>query len=195
MSHASDPDYWRERYRTARTGWDLGTANAGLLAAATAYFRPEHRILIPGAGRGHEAEALWRRGYREVYVCDWAEEAFVSLRRSPTLPAADRLIVGDFFALGGAYDGILEQTFFCAIDPSRRGDYVAQCARLLRPGGRWVGVLFERDFPGGPPFGGTRAEYRALFGDRFDVEALGRFTESVGPRRGTELLGVMKAKA
>ena len=192
MPDPSDPNYWRERYRTAQTGWDLGGANAGLLAAATTYFRPGHRILIPGAGRGHEAEALWRRGYREVYVCDWAEEAFVTLRRSGALPGADRLIVGDFFALDGDYDGILEQTFFCAIDPARRAEYVKQCARLLRPGSRWVGVLFDRDFEGGPPFGGTRAEYRELFSERFDVESLGRFGGSIAPRRGTELLGVMR---
>ena len=194
MSDPSDPNYWRERYRSRQTGWDLGAANAGLLAAATVYFRPEDRILIPGAGRGYEAEALWRRGYRDVFVCDWAEEAFVTLRRSPSLPAPDRLIVGDFFALTGTYDGLLEQTFFCAIDPARRREYVVQCARLLQPEGRWVGVLFDRPFEGGPPFGGTRAEYRALFGESFDVEALGRFDGSIAPRRGTELLGVMQAK-
>ena len=194
MADELTPDYWSERYQTARTGWDLGGANTGLIGAFTTYVRPGARVLIPGAGRGHEAEALWRRGYREVYVCDWAEEAFVTLRRSAHLPADDRLLVGDFFGLDGPFDAILEQTFFCAIDPGQRDRYVVHCATLLSPGGRWIGVLFDRDFEDGPPFGGSEAEYRERFAPHFDIELLGRFGASVGPRAGRELLGVMTVK-
>ena len=194
MTDHLTPEYWSERYRTARTGWDLGGANVALLGAFTTYVRPEARVLIPGAGRGHEAEALWKRGYEHVYVCDWAEEAFVTLRRSAYLPSDDRLLVGDFFELGGLYDAILEQTFFCAIDPGQRDRYVAKCADLLAPGGRWIGVLFDRDFEAGPPFGGSKAEYRDRFSAHFDIELLGRFGGSIAPRAGRELLGVMTVK-
>ena len=194
MAEGLSADYWSERYRTAATGWDIGGSNAGLIGAFATYVPASARVLIPGAGRGHEAEALWRRGYRDVYVCDWAEEAFVTLRRSASLPADDRLIVGDFFELGGAYDAILEQTFFCAIDPSQRDRYVDKCAELLRPGGRWIGVLFDRAFESGPPFGGTRAEYRERFSRHFDIDLLGRFGQSIGPRAGRELLGVMTVR-
>ena len=194
MTDGLDARYWSERYRTARTGWDIGGANAGLIGAFTTYVRPDARVLVPGAGRGHEAEALWMRGYTNVYVCDWAEEAFVTLQHSAYLPSDDRLLVGDFFELDGPYDAILEQTFFCAIDPSQRDRYVDKCAELLSPGGRWVGLLFDRDFEGGPPFGGTKQEYRDRFSRHFDIQLLGRFDGSIAPRAGRELLGVMTVK-
>lgn len=191
MSSPLTPDYWSDRYRDNRTGWDLGGANTELIGAFTTYVPADAKVLIPGAGRGHEAEALWRRGYRGVYVCDWAEEAFVTLRRSRFLPDDDRLLVADFFTLEGTYDAILEQTFFCAIPPEQRGRYVEQAAALLEDGGKWIGVLFDRAFESGPPFGGTKEEYRSLFSEHFEIELLGRFGGSVGPRRGAELLGVM----
>lgn len=185
------PAYWAERYRARETGWDIGAANPELVGVFATYVPASATVLIPGAGRGYEAEALWRRGYERVYVCDWAEEAFVTLRRSRYLPDDDRLLVGDFFELSGEYDAILEQTFFCAIDPSARDRYVAKCAELLSPGGRWIGLLFDREFSSGPPFGGSAAEYRERFSRHFDIELLGRFGGSISPRAGNELLGVM----
>lgn len=191
MNTDLNADYWERRYREGQTGWDLGGPNVELVSVLTTYLDSKSRILIPGAGRGHEAEALWRLGYCDVFVCDWAPEAFGHLKKSPYLPDADRLIVANFFDLRSTYDAILEQTFFCAIDPAQRDRYVQQAAALLRPGGRWIGVLFDRSFEGGPPFGGTEREYRRLFSSVFDIELLGRFDGSIRPRRGRELLGLM----
>ena len=200
----STADYWSARYRAGQTGWDTRGVNRGLVDLVLAHSSPRDRVLIPGAGSGYEAEELLRRGYREVYVCDWAAEAFAGMRASPVLaeafpdPAerARHFLVGDFFGLEGSYDVLVEQTFFCAIDPARRGDYVAQAARLLRPGGLVVGLLFDRAFPApGPPFGGDRDAYAARFATHFEIERLGAFAHSIPSRQGTELALVARRKA
>ena len=195
------PDYWTERYATGRDGWDIGGPNLGLLAELTKRIDLETRVLIPGAGRAHEALWLWERGYGNVYVCDWAAAAFEQLREAPQLPHADRLIVADFFELQQRFGVIFEQTFFCAIDPSLRTRYVDQCHELLGEGGRVIGLLFDRSFgveadgsPTGPPFGGDRSSYSKLFASKFDIDVLATFQNSIGPRQGSEVLLIARAK-
>lgn len=189
-----DPQYWRERYRSANTPWDIGYASPPLIRYAE-QLPPASRILLPGAGHAYEAVYLHRAGYTQVYVCDWAEEAFDHLRReAPDFPA-DRQLVGDFFALTGQYDCLLEQTFFCALDPRQRPDYVRQAHRLLSPHGRLAGLLFADHFPNpGPPFGGTRAEYEALFSPYFHIHRLEIADSSIKPRAGREFFVEMQPK-
>jgi SAM-dependent methyltransferase len=99
-----------------------------------------------------------------------------------------RVQEANFFAWEGAYDLILEQTFFCALPPDRRPAYVRHMHRLLKPGGRLVGVLFDREFgTAGPPFGGSRAEYETLFVPFFTPRVLAPCYNSAPPRRGTEV--------
>ena len=99
-----------------------------------------------------------------------------------------QIIQGDFFHLDESYDLILEQTFFCAIDPALRPDYVKQAYKLLNYGGRIAGLLFNTDFKKpGPPFGGSQAEYKNLFKPYFEVIQIGISKNSVLPRLGREL--------
>lgn len=198
-----DPAYWDERYRIGSTGWDLGEANSGLVDAVAQRLTSSSRVLIPGAGRAYEARALWTRGHREVFVLDWSATAIEEVRAATSAEQVGltqqqldaRLLVGDFFTHRGRYDVLVEQTFFCAIAPARRGEYVRQAAELLKPGGRWIGLLFDRHFPNaGPPFGGSLAEYRGLFGEAFEIETLAPSQISVPPRRGSEAFGVMRKR-
>jgi hypothetical protein len=82
---------------------------------------------------------------------------------------------------------ILEQTIFCAIDPLRRNEYAKKMAQLLVDNGTYAGVLFNRDFDGGPPFGGSREEYRELFNPYFKELSLEPCTNSIEPRSGSEV--------
>lgn len=180
--------YWRMRYLKGDTPWDIGCAAPALVRFCRTLSSKQVRILIPGAGFAHEAEWLWRHGFCHTFVCDWVEAAFAPLRqRVPDFPS-EQMLVQDFFALEGAFDLILEQTFFCALSPTRRPDYVRQCARLLPPGGMLAGLLFASHFPfEGPPFGGTEAEYRKLLRPYFQVEEMALTPHSIAPRRGNEL--------
>ena len=197
---ALDAAYWQARYAAGRDGWDARAITPPLRAYFDQLAVPQQpRILIPGAGRAYEAEYLHRLGFRQVFVADLAPEALAALAaRVPGFPAAHQLLA-DFFALPPAppYDIIVEQTFFCALNPARRPAYARQCAALLRPGGTLVGLLFDTDFGPGtePPFGGSREEYRAYFAPYFEFRHFETATNSLAPRQGRELFICLKKKA
>lgn len=181
-------EYWNNRYLNDESGWDLGTVSPPLKAYIDGLNDRDLRILIPGAGNAYEAEYLHGQGFSKVFVLDMAPAAFDNFRRRvPSFPHS-HLLEGDFFAHHASYDLILEQTFFCALDPALRKDYVLQMHELLAPGGKLVGLLFDDPLHSDqPPFGGSRQEYEALF---LPVFGAGRFEpcyNSVKPRAGREL--------
>ncbi|WP_264752942.1 TPMT family class I SAM-dependent methyltransferase [Psychrobacter sp. ENNN9_III] len=89
----------------------------------------------------------------------------------------------------------MSRRFFCAIDPSRRDDYVKKMASLLKPQGKLVGVLFDVDFGRDePPFGGTKEEYQQRFASHFDIDIMERCYNSHPARQGSELFIKLQAK-
>jgi SAM-dependent methyltransferase len=194
-----DEAYWRGRYAAQQTGWDVGAITPPLREYFDQLGPADHRrILVPGAGRAYEAEYLHTKGFSEVFVVDLAPEALEALhQRVPTFPAS-HLLHQDFFALSASppFDLIVEQTFFCALDPTLRAAYAEQCARLLRPGGTLAGLLFETDFGDSsePPFGGTREEYQAYFAPYFHFVHFETAYNSLRPRQGRELFICLKKR-
>lgn len=194
-----DETYWRTRYATGQTGWDVGAITPPLRDYFTQLGPPDNRrILIPGAGRAYEAEYLHNQGFSQVFVVDLAPEPLEDLhKRVPNFPGG-HLLQQDFFSLSAEppYDLIVEQTFFCALPRSLRPDYARQCAHLLRPGGKLVGLLFEADFGSSPepPFGGTRVEYRAYFEPYFEFVHFDTAYNSIRPRQERELFICLQKK-
>ena len=194
-----DAAYWQARYDAGRDAWDT----RGITPPLRAYFdqlavAAQPRVLIPGAGRAYEAEYLRQLGFRQVFVADIAPEALAALTaRVPGFPQA-HLLLADFFALPNdpPYDLIVEQTFFCALDPVLRPAYARQCAHLLRPGGTLMGLLFDTDFGPvrEPPFGGSKEEYREYFAPYFEFRHFETATNSLKPRQGRELFICLKRK-
>lgn len=182
------PNYWGQRYQQANTPWDMGQVSPPLTAFLQNWQNRQSRILIPGAGRAHEAAWLWENGYDQVWVAEVAEEPLQALeQRVPGFPA-ERLLHQDFFDLRGQYDLILEQTFFCALPPDWRPRYAQKMAELLPRGGHLAGVLFS--FPlseDGPPFGGSREEYLQYFHPYFKIFRMENCYNSIAPRLGSEL--------
>ena len=187
-----DKNYWKNRWQRGETEWDAHAPTTPIkdfvdyLAAQKV--DKNLRILIPGVGSGHEAKYLLEQGFENIVVLDWAEEAIEKCRRQmPQLPDS-QLIVGNFFELKGAFDLILEQTFFCALDPKWRPDYATKCFDLLNTEGSVAGVLFGKIFPfDGPPFGGSEEEYRGYFEPLFTIEKMESCRNSIKPRQGNEL--------
>jgi SAM-dependent methyltransferase len=195
-----DSTYWSSRYATGRDQWDAGSITEPLRAYFTQLGTPDtRRILIPGAGRAYEAEWLHQHGWLNVFVADIAPEALDALRqRVPSFPA-EHLLLDDFFTMQPEqpFDLIVEQTFFCALDPALRSAYAKQCANLLQPGGKLVGLLFDGPIgPGNePPFGGTRDEYRAYFEPYFNFVHFDAVYNSIKPRQGRELFICLQKKS
>ena len=141
-----------------------------------------------GAGNAYEATELFQLGFTNVVLLDWSQTVLNNFRvNNPDFPAT-HIIQSDFFEFSGVFDLILEQTFFCALDPVQRPKYVQKMESLLEEGGRLAGVFF--DFPltdKGPPFGGSGSEYRSLFSPYFSILKLERCLNSMEGREGKEL--------
>ncbi|MEM6772546.1 MAG: methyltransferase domain-containing protein [Bacteroidota bacterium] len=189
--------YWSSRYQDSRTGWDIGYPSPPLAEYLDQLEDKSLRILIPGAGNAYEAEYAWRSGFTQVYVLDIAPEPLQAFsRRVPDFPS-DQLLEDDFFHHFGAYDLILEQTFFCALNPESRvrSAYARQMAQLLSPGGKLVGLWFDLPQigkPDEPPHGGTRDEYLGYLKPYFSVQTFAKATNSIKPRAGNELFGIFQ---
>lgn len=180
-------EYWNERYKNSATGWDLGQVSPPIKEYVDQLKDKSIKILIPGCGNAHEAEYLHKNGFTNVHLLDFASEPLKEFKnRIPDFPES-HLHQDDFFKHQGEYDLILEQTLFCAIDPTLRNDYVKTVKRLLVPNGKLVGVMFNCHFEGGPPFGGNLEEYQSQFSKEFNNIKMEVCHNSITPRSGNEL--------
>lgn len=181
-------EYWQNRYAEGRTGWDIGRISPPLKRILDGIEDKDAKILIPGAGNAYEAEYAFKQGFRNIYVCDWSSVAFDRLMSVvPEFPK-ENLLIRNYFELEIKVDYILEQTFFCALPPSKRQEYILKSATFLNHSGVLTGVLFASHFPfAGPPFGGTAEEYKKLWSTHFEIEHLEPCKDSINPRLGNEL--------
>ena len=180
-------EYWNERYLNNASQWDLGMVSPPLKSYIDQLENKELAILIPGAGNSYEAVYLMEQGFTNITVIDFAPAVIEGLQQKYSDQKNIQFIDTDFFKCNGKYDLILEQTFFCALDPSLRSNYVKHMANLLKPKGKLVGLLFNRTFEGGPPFGGDLESYQQLFESYFTFETIESCHNSVAPRANTEL--------
>src|SRR5690349_19849911 len=125
MEQKPDQEFWNKRYADNEIQWDLGYPSPPLKEYIDQLEDKNLRILIPGAGNAYEAEYLLEKGFTNVTIVDISELAVAgAAKRFQKFPSENyKLIHEDFFYHNGLYDLILEQTFFCAIDPQLRGYY------------------------------------------------------------------------
>lgn len=195
MAENLDAKYWNTRYQENRLGWDIGYPSTPLKTYIDQLKSRETRILIPGGGNSYEAEYLFKQGFKNVFVVDVAETSKQNfLERVPTFPQ-EQFLVEDFFGLKTRFDLVLEQTFFCALQPSQRETYTKKMHQLLKPDGELVGVLFDFPSDDGPPFGGSKEEYEGYFKPYFHTAILERCYNSIPPRQGKELFFKLSPKS
>ncbi len=179
--------FWNNKYLHNKTGWDLGEISNPLKEYFNQIEDKSIRVLIPGGGNSYEAEYLFNKGFNNVFVVDIAEEPLKRIRnRVPSFPK-ENLIHADFFELENVFDLIIEQTFFCAINPKLRPKYVQKVNELLTGSGKLVGLLFDAVLnEDHPPFGGSKREYEEYFTPYFkgSMEPCYNSSES---RQGMEL--------
>lgn len=180
--------YWTERYKTGQIQWDVGDITTPLKSYFDQLNDKSISILIPGCGNAYEAGYLWESGFRNVYVVDLSLEPLTNFsKKYPDFPK-NQLLHKDFFDLEQTFDLIIEQTFFCALHPSEREAYVKQMKKLLKKGGKLVGVLFDDPlFDDHPPYGGNQSEYESVIEGPLKIEILERCYNSIKPRKDREL--------
>lgn len=190
---ALDKNFWNERYLTGTTGWDLGKVSEPIAAYVDQLTDKNLRILIPGCGNAYEAAYLAQKGFTDITLIDIAPELVKNISQQFEQTPAVKVIEGDFFEHKGVYDLILEQTFFCALDPSLRQKYVEHMHEILSEKGKIAGLLFNKLFEHqGPPFGGFSEEYQQLFKSHFRIKTLEPCYNSASPRAGSEVFIILE---
>lgn len=186
-------EFWDARYRENTTGWDLGEVSPPLKNYINQLKNKDLRILIPGCGNTYEAEYLLQQGFTNITVIDISPTLVNKLKEKFAGNSNINIVLGDFFEHSGQYDLILEQTFFCALNPLLRRDYCNKMLELLAPHGKLAGVLFSSYFEkDGPPFGDNKAEYETIFGSNFNIKLLEPCHNSASPRAGNELFFIFE---
>jgi len=190
-----DKNYWEKRWENNEIGWDAGTITTPLKQYFDQLKDKNIKILIPGCGNAHEAEYLFNEGFKHTYIIDIAPQALESFsKRVPNFPK-ENLICGDFFNHQNQYDLIVEQTFFCALDPILREAYINKMHALLKPTGKLIGLLFNIPLnTAHPPFGGNKEEYQKQFAPFFHFKHFETCYNSIKPRENNELFIVFEKR-
>jgi SAM-dependent methyltransferase len=191
------PRKWDENYERQTDGWDLGGPTPVFKRLSTSRQLIPGRMIVLGAGRGHDARMFTRHGF-QVTAVDFASHAVEEMHRLASPDAPVEIMQHDIFtlpdALNHSFDYVLEYTCFCAIDPKRRAEYANLVTRLLKPNGIYIDLAFPLDGrKGGPPFAVTESEIMELFQKRgFKLIAREKPAESVSPRRHAEELFIFQ---
>ncbi len=184
-SAVNEPAFWQELYDRREDGWELARAAPPLAEHLGRTPPPRGRVAVLGCGRGHDCRLLAKAGY-QVWGFDFTSQA---IREAQALAKQEALAIvfeqRDIFDLLPEYrrffDGVWEYTCFCAIDPTRRGEYVRLVRDLLKPDGWFLACFYPlRDGTDGPPFPTSEAEIRRLFTADFT------FIEAYAPRASVE---------
>jgi SAM-dependent methyltransferase len=187
---------WQRHYEENDLGWDLGQVAPPFVKLWQEEKLPLGKVLVPGCGRGHEVVFLAENGF-DVTAIDFSSGAVTYLKNALKKRNLEgRILHQDFFSLDesheGVYDLVLEQTFFCAISPKQRRDYVLNVSRILKPGGILVGLFYHTDEQGGPPYNTTREDIEMHFSKKFEIQELDKTSLSAEQRKDKEWLGILK---
>jgi len=180
--------YWSQQYKNHKTGWDIGYIATPIKEYIDQLTDKSIKILIPGAGNAYEAIYLYKQGFKNVYILDFAIEPIKNLLNScPNFPK-ENIIKENFFTHKDSYDLIIEQTFFSSLSLDLRSHYVNKMHELLTTDGKLVGLLFNIEFKKNfPPFGGNLILYKSLFAKKFNFRVLEKAYNSIKPRANNEL--------
>ncbi|WP_338127391.1 hypothetical protein [Tenacibaculum piscium] len=91
------------------------------------------------------------------------------------------------------FDLVIEQTFFCALNPNLRLNYAKKMNDLLTEKGKLVGLLFDAILNDNhPPFGGNKKEYITYFKPYFRFNVLEKCYNSYHNRQAMELFMIFQ---
>src|SRR5262245_16686906 len=116
----NSPQKWETDYARKTDGWDLGGPTPIFKRLILSQQLIPGRMIVLGAGRGHDAREFARHGF-QVTAVDFASHAIHELERLADPEAPIEILQHDLFTLphkmDDSFDYVLEYTCFCAIDP------------------------------------------------------------------------------
>ena len=142
-----DIQFWEDIYISGDATWDLGGATP-IFESISKDIRPG-KICIIGCGKGHDAVMFAKKNF-EVTAIDFAPSAISYLKQLAADVKVDiHAINTDIFNLSNdhynQFNYVIEQTCFCAINPTMRSDYEQLVFNLLIKGGLLIGLWFPLD--------------------------------------------------
>lgn len=163
---------WEARYQSGDMPWEKGEASPGLVDFLAAHPKLKRgTVCVPGCGTGHDVRAWARAGFKACGL-DLAPSA-IRLCQQGTKAAglAAQFRRCNFLAAPPPrrFDWLFEHTLFCAIEPTRRDDYVRAVLRWLKPRGQFLAVHYLIPDKDGPPYGTTREEIAERFSPHFEL--------------------------
>ena len=162
---------WEERFREGTTRWERPALHPAFLVWREAGLLAPCRILVPGAGRSTEPQALAEAGF-SVTVVDASPTAIATQRaRLERVHMSSAVELADLFAWQplSLFDAVYDQACLCALPPKLWPDYTARLHGWLRPGGHLFILFMQTGKPDGPPFHCDVVAMRRLFdAERWD---------------------------
>ena len=170
-----DTQFWEDIYLDDDAGWDLGRVTPVFDDMADQLSRG--KVCIVGCGNGYDAVMFAQKGF-EVTAVDFAPSAVIKLETMSNKENVNvQILQSDIFALTPEYDSVfdyvIEQTCFCAVNPLRRQEYERLVYKILKPGGKLIGLWFPLDKTiedEGPPWGITIDEVKSIFKNGWIIE-------------------------
>ncbi|MFC1585599.1 methyltransferase domain-containing protein, partial [Fibrobacterota bacterium] len=170
------PEYWENLYQTGQDKWSLNKPTPPLLDFLShAHCPKEGRVLVPGAGRGHDSAEWAKRGYETIAV-DFAQTAFESLCEFAEMKPKLSVLKLDLFDLTPksteSFDIVYEYTCFSSIHPGRRDEYFEIWHKMLKPDGVVIALfypLISNTNLEGPPHPTSEGELMARLDGVFKI--------------------------
>ena len=79
--------FWNNRYLDRKTGWDLGIISPPIKKWFETQKNKDLKILVPGAGKGHEVKYGFKNGFKNIHYLDLSTEAILSFKKNcPNFP-------------------------------------------------------------------------------------------------------------
>ena len=196
IPNVNTSDFWNQKYINDDFGWDISSVTPIFLD----YFskiNDKQDIFVPGCGLGHDVIYLAQQGHN-VTALDFSSFAINHINQKYNNSNL-KTIKGDFFKIDSNYfnkfDIILEYTFFCAINPSKRSLYVDLVYKLLKKKGILVAIFIpvnKLDNDEGPPFGVDINKVIQMFSNKFKTIKNEKSPLSIEPRKDSELFVIME---
>ena len=188
----SSPDFWNTCYENNETGWDLGSPTP-IFVDWCNKLSSSKKICVPGAGNGYDSLYFASKGH-QVTAIDFADIPIRKLNeKTKNKDINIEIICQNFFDLGtnffNKFDYVVEYTFYCAIDPSLRYEYIEIVHKILKPRGEFIAILLPLNkdpVEGGPPFNVNLDQTINLLLKKFTLLESINHPLSIEPRKDNE---------
>jgi phospholipid N-methyltransferase len=201
------PQYWEKLYEEGKDDWDLGKATPALFDFFEHPCCPKTGdVLVPGAGKGWDAEAWAKRGHNATAV-DFCSTAFDILEKLSGKHNNLTALNADMFSLnlraektgGKKFDIIYDYCSFNSIHPGRRDEYIEMLVRMIKDDGLIIGFFFplsDEKLGSLPPFSISKSEIEVRFNGILDIKEKivpkNSAIDRVGDRTGKEEIWLLR---